>query len=197
MKEKTLNYIIYTCLAITSIAALIVGITIFVKSEILDTTLAAGFLGFIGAIIGGLITLVGVKRTIQENRKINNQEKYLIANYIFIELLPELTQMNNKIKSITQLNLSTDIVEIKEQSVSLKNTAKFMKEESKKIDLFIHREVKNIEYNAINIIEFINSTEENPDITDREIYEQLMYYRNELAKSDQELFEIVNRIKHS
>lgn len=167
------------------------------KDKDIETAVVAFIGTIIGGVLSGAITLIGVNKTIQENRRIDNKEKYLIANYIFTELLPELTQMNNKIKSLNQLDLSNSIEEVKVQSERLMSTAKFMKEESKKIDLLIYREVKNIEYNADNIISFIKTTEHNYDLTDREIYLKLMFYRNEIAKSDEQLFKLVNKIKHS
>ncbi|WGT39034.1 hypothetical protein QH639_25185 [Lysinibacillus sp. 1 U-2021] len=70
MKEKTLNNILFISLVITSLAALLVAVVVFFKAGLWEPTIAAGFIGFTGAIIGGFITWLGVKVTIENSNRI-------------------------------------------------------------------------------------------------------------------------------
>ncbi|QSB09677.1 hypothetical protein JTI58_22305 [Lysinibacillus fusiformis] len=153
--------------------------------------------GFIGALIGGAIsggiTLIGVKQTIQENKRTDNHKKHLIANYIFTELLSKINEVNSRIKSLP-CDWDTNIDEIAQFSKELTETALVMKEEAVKIDILIYREVKSVEYNAENIYKTIIKAL--PGITDQQIMEELMRYRRQLSIADVNLEKIKNTIRH-
>ncbi|MFJ7698923.1 hypothetical protein [Lysinibacillus fusiformis] len=74
MKEKTLNSILFISLAITSLTAFLVAVVVFFKAGLWEPTIAAGFIGFTGAIIGGFITWLGVKVTIKNSYRIREQD---------------------------------------------------------------------------------------------------------------------------
>lgn len=65
MKKEIFEWII---LAVVFLAALTSICVVFQVSGILDTTLIAGIIAFFGAIIGGILTLVGVRITINNSR---------------------------------------------------------------------------------------------------------------------------------
>lgn len=65
----------WSVIALTTLTTLLTIGLVLLEFETIDTTLLAGIIAFVGAIIGGMITLIGVKRTIESNRLIENQKK--------------------------------------------------------------------------------------------------------------------------
>ena len=74
------RYLPYFIIISLLLADIIIYLGLF-KLFGLDSTLVAGFLGFIGALIGGLITFLGVKLTLKEQRKLLKIMK-LIKKYM-------------------------------------------------------------------------------------------------------------------
>lgn len=78
-----------------------------------DTTIIAGVIGFIGAIIGGILTFIGVKYTLihqEKNRKlevlpvkINNSWK-IVKQFIFIETLGVMIEKDTNLDDIKFIN---------------------------------------------------------------------------------------------
>jgi len=64
-----------TVIAITALTTLLIMGMVLLEFKTLDTTLLAGIIAFVGAIIGGSITLIGVKMTLEnakEKDELNN-----------------------------------------------------------------------------------------------------------------------------
>jgi len=91
MKEKI---IIYSCMIIVSLAALIVAVTVLWQYHDEHETIIAGVIGFLGAALGGAITYMGVKMTIREQHNLINREKYEKAYYIYNKLQHKVSSIN-------------------------------------------------------------------------------------------------------
>ncbi|MGR6904786.1 hypothetical protein [Lysinibacillus sp. G01H] len=63
--------LIFVILILSILTIYIVKNSSFIESE----TVLAGCLGLVGAIVGGVVTYLGVKETIQENRREDNENK--------------------------------------------------------------------------------------------------------------------------
>lgn len=123
-------------IALTSLISLIIFGMVFIEFGAIDTTLVAGIIAFVGAIIGGFLTLLGVRKTIKNGNEIESYkilvEQYqaslkatrmfidatnaLIKNYneckgSYNELLEKLIEKFNKVEGILDsATLSTDFV---------------------------------------------------------------------------------------
>ncbi|MFJ7918101.1 MULTISPECIES: hypothetical protein [unclassified Lysinibacillus] len=72
--ENTMNIVLL--ITVSSTMILIFTVVIINLLSIKDYTIIAGLIGFVGAIIGGSITLIGVTRTIEADRVIANQKRH-------------------------------------------------------------------------------------------------------------------------
>ncbi|MFJ8513403.1 hypothetical protein [Lysinibacillus xylanilyticus] len=70
----------WSVIALTTLSTLMIIGMIFIEFEAIDTTLLAGIIAFVGAVFGGLITLKGVKKSIDHSNKIEKY-KVLIAQH--------------------------------------------------------------------------------------------------------------------
>ncbi|QPA52743.1 hypothetical protein [Lysinibacillus sphaericus] len=120
-----------------------------------DYTLIAGIIAFFGAIIGGSITLVGVSNTIQENRRKDNQEKYERASYLFVELLPFINKFYSSIKSLNEDEFNSKKQEVIDCARNLWGVATNVSNDSWKINLDFHTEVKSVQYYSERIYELL------------------------------------------
>jgi len=74
MKEKIEQITIYfIALLLAFVALLLIILTTYIVNNSFKDheTILAGCIGFVGAIIGGFITLFGVNKTIHENRRLD------------------------------------------------------------------------------------------------------------------------------
>lgn len=196
MKDKTLNNILYISLGITSFAAFLVAIVIFYKAGLWEPTIAAGFIGFTGAVIGGIITLMGVNKTIQENRKIYNQEKYERADYVFTELLQYLIDIDNKINGLNPASdWNKQIDEILTSATKLKATVDKVLTDAKLVNMKFYKQVKSVEYFANRIIDY--ESDILPGRTDNQVRDLLMSFRYGINDANNKLFSFSKEIEHS
>src|SRR5690606_27134601 len=98
MKDKSEIIFKWMIISSTIIFTLIVC-TFLIKNYIGEKYLVA-FIGFSGSILGGFLTLIGVKWTLDEQKRKENKKRYEKANFVFSELLPDLIAVYNSIKSL-------------------------------------------------------------------------------------------------
>ncbi len=82
-----------TVITITALTTLLIMGMVLIEFKTLDTTLLAGIIAFVGAVIGGSITLIGVNKTIENNnlsKKINDAPIKLEKIAYNIRFLKEL-----------------------------------------------------------------------------------------------------------
>lgn len=87
----------WSVMALTTLTTLLTIGLVLLEFEKIDTTLLAGIIAFVGAIIGGFITLIGVKRTIESNRLIENQKKIKEELMFLYPLQREVEEINEYI----------------------------------------------------------------------------------------------------
>ena len=85
----------WSVIALTTLTTLLTIGLVLIEFETIDTTLLAGIIAFVGAIIGGMITLIGVKRTIESNRLIENQKKIKEELMFLYPLQREVEEIND------------------------------------------------------------------------------------------------------
>ncbi len=160
-----------------------------------DYTLIAGIIAFFGAIIGGSITLVGVSNTIQENRRKDNQEKYERASYLFVELLPFINKVYSSINSLNEDEFNSKKQEVIDCARNLWGVATNVSNDSWKINLDFHTELKSVQYYSERIYELLEDESSEKEIND--LYKELLVFYRGLAGNDTKMHNIVNGIKHS
>lgn len=88
-----------------------------------------GFLGsFWGAIIGGIIsgaiTLIGVRLTIEEQRKLFLLEKHEKASYIYKKITPGIVSINSQINEMSSSNIGEQLSKVDKSAKSLHSIIK-------------------------------------------------------------------------
>jgi hypothetical protein len=192
--EVVKKYIPYFVLFTALVIDLIIFYAILDLLKVFEKEIIAALIGFIGSVIGGLLTLIGVKWTLDSQQRKERLEKYEKANFVFTELLPKLTEVYNNIKSLNPSNWAVMIDKVVENSKALEKNAADLSIESMHIDIEFYRAVKSIEYYAGVIWDSIENYSEGK--TDQEILRDISPYYQGLAKADNKLLEIVNEIKH-
>lgn len=91
-----------------------------------DSAILAGVIAFIGAIIGGSITLIGVNKTIHENRK-EEELKTIITNLKYIEELDYklyglFDSLHYPLVDFTRARKMTELKKIRNKVTSLSNS---------------------------------------------------------------------------
>ncbi|WP_107949979.1 hypothetical protein [Lysinibacillus parviboronicapiens] len=77
------------------------------KDSIIGVDIAVAFVGTIfGGIISGGLTLIGVKLTIKDQRRVMSQEKVDKAKYIYKKILPTMVTLDFRINDETYLDSS-------------------------------------------------------------------------------------------
>ncbi|WP_338788800.1 hypothetical protein [Metabacillus sp. FJAT-53654] len=195
MKYNILRYLPYFFLFTVIIIDIVIIYALLVTLKILEKEIIAALIGFVGSVLGGLLTLVGVKWTLDSQNRKESLLKYEKANYVFTELLPKLIAVYNGIKSLSPQNWFQTIDAILKDAKALETKASELSEEARFVGIEFYREVKSIDYYAGVISEYLENIR--PGVTDEEIQERLFTYYQGLAKADNAILNLVYKIKHS
>ncbi|WP_418302459.1 hypothetical protein [Lysinibacillus fusiformis] len=95
--ENTMNVVVLITVSSTMVL-IFTGVFISLFS-IKDYTIIAGLIGFVGAIIGGSITLIGVRMTIKEARRKDELEKIEEKVFAGEYLIDELSKLATLVES--------------------------------------------------------------------------------------------------
>ncbi|RHW43460.1 hypothetical protein D1B31_02020 [Neobacillus notoginsengisoli] len=192
MRIKIEELFKWLILFITGIYSFIIIFLLF--KVLVDKDYLIGLIGASGSIIGGALTLIGVKWTLNEQKRALAQEKYEKANFVFTELLPALTGVYNSVKSLNPFNWNEGINLVEKNAKKLEELATELSIEAKHIGINFYREVKSVEYYAAVIWE--EARKNDAGKTDDEKMKNLMIYYNGLAKADNNLLQLVYDSKH-
>ncbi|MDM5338497.1 hypothetical protein QUF84_14870 [Fictibacillus enclensis] len=197
--KKLEVYFPYIILLSVTIIDLIIFYAVMKTLNVFEKEIIAAIIGFLGSIFGGLLTLVGVKWTLNSQFKIYEQEKFERANYIFTILLPLITEVYNAYKSVKTKSFYEDLDNLKKKALKLEKKASELSELAAQTQIEFFREVKGVEYYAGVIQDYImrNRLKENAGKLDKEIMEDLKRFYSGLAKADNKLFSLINKMKPS
>lgn len=105
MKEITERAVII----ITVLTTLLILGMVLIEFEALDTTLLAGIIAFVGAIIGGSITLIGVNKTIEFTRKEENLKKIPDRIIIIEKIIQKLKNFKSNLEITRRYDITANI----------------------------------------------------------------------------------------
>jgi hypothetical protein len=181
----------------TIFSVIVVDIIIFYALmdvlNVFEKEIIVAIIGFIGSILGGLLTLIGVKWTLNSQARKENILRYERANYVFTELLPDLIAVYNSIKSLNPKNWNETIDIVDENAKKLEEKASQLASEARHINMDFYRGIKTVEYYGGVIYNYIENYSGKK--TDQEMLKSLHLYYQGLAKTDNNLMKMVNDIK--
>lgn len=184
----------YMFLVTVIIINFIIFYALMTTMGVLEKEIIAAIIGFIGSLLGGLLTLVGVKWTLDASNRKERQEKYEKAHFVFTEILPYINGVYNSYKSLSYLNWDESTTRLIENAKKLEDFAKEVGKEARLIDINFYREIKNVEYYSGVMWDYFENVPSGR--TDPEIVKHLLIYYQGIAQADNKLFNMVNDKKY-
>ncbi|MGE7121817.1 hypothetical protein ACQKIC_16495 [Peribacillus sp. NPDC046944] len=194
--KRYIDYLPYAVMFTVVIINFIIFYALLTVMNVFEKEIIAAIIGFTGSIIGGLLTLMGVKWTLDSQKRKENQEKYEKANFVFTELLSKLIDVYNPVKSLSPMNWELNLAIILKNAKALERAASEMLTEARHIEIEFYRVVKSVQYYAGNMINYIDNIKTSGK-TDKEIKDNLLSIYQGLAEADNTMLEIVRKIKCS
>lgn len=191
--KKDLLGIIFFLMLTINILIIVIGIFTFLWGGNQDTIIA-GIIGATGSIIGGTMTLVGVSWGFKQQNKKEITEKHEKANYVFIELLPKMQELRNSIGILNKGNWGNEINNAYKAAVNLNEKSIELSFLASQVNTDVLSEVKTLQHQSERIKEYIDGREQ------RDLYEirkDILIHLSNINKTDQELFKLVSKLKHS
>lgn len=181
--------IVLSIIAVTTFVVILTG-SVFYFYKGADT-LIAGIIAFIGAIIGGSITLIGVKMTISETKRkddVELLETKIFAGEYLIEELTEILSISKRSKK----SIADTYKEIEQPSpfetndVMLKKHTLFCKETDQIYDRIVSTElIKKLGYQIYKEIKVLSDR----NMIDFSIDEEAIFYLH----YDNEIVDVIER----
>lgn len=142
------KYFLYLALFTAIIVDIIIFDYLMVTLNAWEKEITAAMIAFLGSILGGFLTLIGVRWTLDEHRRKEKEEEYKKAEYIFIELLSPMTEVINAFDALDFRNWSNKLIGLKKRAEKLESVASDFLKDAWTIDIEFYREIKNIEFYA-------------------------------------------------
>lgn len=188
-KIFAITYILFIILVLSVSLISLMNSTLGWESESLKIALVSAA----GSIIGGFITLIGVKWTLDKQEKQEFKRTYKTANYLFTELLPLFIKINNKYKSISIKNFNGTLNDFKTACEDFIKKAQELSKVASEVDIDLFKLIKEAEYSSSRIIEQIDNM--GVGNTDQEIIKTLSVHLQGILRADVGIEKIVRELK--
>jgi hypothetical protein len=184
--EDVFSTIVFMYLVFSTLIILIVIFLLdLILSDSVIATVGPGLIGALGSMIGGFFTLIGVRWTLQGNKKQELQSQYIKTKYVYSRLYPYVVSIQNSIKSINPTNINHHLDLIQSHAGVLVKQTQIVLDNLEDVNEDLFEVIIDIEYYA----NYLLVTLENliPGMPDQEIKRDLELIRNYIAKCDQKL----------
>ncbi|MFD1385705.1 hypothetical protein ACFQ4Z_02755 [Oceanobacillus oncorhynchi subsp. oncorhynchi] len=159
--------------------------------------ITSGLIAFVGAIIGGLLTLIGVRWTLNYEIKRTHEQNYKKTNYIYRELFPHIIQFYNIAKSLNPKS--------EKYNYYVEELKKTTKETNKKCidllnlvaetDLEFYRKFKTVQFSMIEVSGLVSDMVIGE--SDQKFIDKVFVHYNHIARADTEMENILFEMKRS
>lgn len=153
MNEKIKSYISLITMILVNILIIlgIMKISIGLDKEWLTTIVLS-----LSSIIGGSLTLIGVKWTLDNQQSEKEKEKIIIASHIYTEIMDLFIGLKLIVKELNGLNFSKNIEEINIIIQELRITSQKLIDVALKVDIRVLLTLKSIVNDCDDVLEFVN-----------------------------------------
>lgn len=188
--KKIQSYLLFILIACMALISFLLVIYVLDRLYTWNDAILGGVLGFIGSIIGGGLTLIGVRWTLLEQRKQFVKPFIDNASLIHARLAPKIVSLNTFVNNINGLNSNEQFDRILTSARRIITLIDESSEIINKTEVQVIRQMEFIETQCENIVEWIEY--ESIGQSDEEIVRSLkviVNYLNHIHKSFEDYIE--------
>lgn len=157
LKESIVWSFIVALMIFTVVLMIIMIIYIVNRAFIESETILAGLIGFIGAIIGGIVTYRGVLLTINEQRNKENQIKSESASHTFLTLFPKIILIKVAINNLNEKDFEKQKIELLKYINEFKELKYSLSRDIDRTEISFKGQLNSLEFILENLEEYISS----------------------------------------